>query len=215
MYRRRDGGGAPFRRASGTRSRVLRDGAWHEMPLRRRRALATSFRLSAGDLVPADGASARVARPLRSAIDADGRVAARPTRRPGAADGDRDGPRCAESACSSARRSSAAPATAIVDGHRAQDGVRRHRRRACGSRAPETEFERGLRRFSLLILRTTVVAGAVHPADGHRRSTHDAFEIAAVRGRAGRRADAGVPADDRARSRSRRARCAWRATRSS
>ena len=48
-------------------------------------------------------------------------------------------------------------ATALVVATGPEDGVRRHRRAAARRRAPETEFERGLRRFGLLILRTTVV----------------------------------------------------------
>ena len=115
------------------------------------------FRLSAGDLVPADARllesrdlSVQQSMLTGESLPADkhastaaaGRARPAPTRR---------------ISCSSARRSSAAPATALA----IATGPRRRCSATspcgCGRRAPETEFEHGLRRFSLLILRTTVV----------------------------------------------------------
>ena len=134
---------------------VLRDGAWLETSLANV-VPGDVFRLSAGDLVPADarllesrdlsvqqsmltGESLPADKtPLPTAERQRGRV---PTRR---------------TSCSSAPRSSAARErrSPSPPGPKTMFGDIAERLR---TRAPETEFEHGLRRFSLLILRTTVV----------------------------------------------------------
>ena len=66
------------------------------------------------------------------------------------------------------------------------------------TRAPETEFERGLRRFSLLILRTTVVLVLFILLVSIALQARP-VRVAAVRRRPGGRPHAGVPADDQLR----------------
>src|SRR4029079_7430332 len=111
------------------------------------------FRLSAGR----GRAPARVARSFRSAIDADRRVAPPPRRllptsiAPDAA----TDPNASHLVfLGTSVVSGTGTGLAIATGPKTMFGDIALR---LGSRVPETEFEHGLRRFSLLILRTTVV----------------------------------------------------------
>ena len=133
---------------------VLRDGAWQETPLRNV-VPGDVFRLSAGDLVPADARllesrdlSVQQSMLTGESLPADKAAAVTPS-------GDDAAP-TRPIWCSSARRSSAARARRWPS-----PPVRRRcsatSRCGWGAASPETEFEHGLRRFSLLILRTTVV----------------------------------------------------------
>ena len=133
------------------RWRLARDAAAERRPWRRLPAVGRRPR--AGRC-----AAAGVARSLRSAIDADRRIAAgrqeassRRTRirrkRPG---------RTRRISCFLGTSVVSGTGTALATGDRAEDDFGDIAVRL-GSRAPETEFEHGLRRFSLLILRTTVV----------------------------------------------------------
>ena len=67
--------------------------------------------------------------------------------------------------------------------------------RRLGSRPPVSDFEHGLRRFSLLILRTTIalVLFILRRVAG---SSSRSVRIVAVRRRPGRRSDTGVSSDD-------------------
>ena len=88
---------------------VLRDGQWQEIPLRVV-VPGDVFRLSAGDLVPADGRLDRIERSVRSAVDAHGRIAAGRQARSAAAISDETGP-TRRISCFWARPWSAAPAS--------------------------------------------------------------------------------------------------------
>jgi Mg2+-importing ATPase len=133
---------------------VLRDGAWLETPLRNV-VPGDLFRLSAGDLVPADARllesrnlSVQQSMLTGESIPAD-KVAS-------AVEHDQtigpDAPYLVFLGTSVV--SGTGTAVADATGPRTMFGDIAVRLR---SRAPETEFEHGLRRFSLLILRTTVV----------------------------------------------------------
>jgi P-type Mg2+ transporter len=132
---------------------VLRDGAWQETPIRTV-VPGDVFRLSAGDLVPADARllevknlSVQQSMLTGESIPADKSVGGTPN---GAA-----GPDAPDLVfLGTSVVSGTATAEAIATGPKTMFGDIAVR---LGSRTPETEFERGLRRFSLLILRTTVV----------------------------------------------------------
>lgn len=133
---------------------VLRDGTWQEVPIRSV-VPGDVVRLSAGDLVPAD-ARLLVSRDLSvqqamltgESLPVDKEVAA--------ADSPGDtGPNAGSLVfLGTSVVTGTATAVALATGPRTMFGDIAVR---LGAREPETEFERGLRRFSLLILRTTIV----------------------------------------------------------
>jgi Mg2+-importing ATPase len=147
---------------------VRRDGAWQEVPIR---AVVPGdvIRLSAGDLVPADAQllesrdlSVQQSMLTGESLPAD--KAARQTTAAGApgtasapgapAPGVPGGPDAPELVfLGTSVVSGTGIALALATGPKTMFGDIATR---LASRAPETEFERGLRRFSLLILRTTV-----------------------------------------------------------
>jgi Mg2+-importing ATPase len=135
---------------------VLRDGAWHELP-RQQLVPDDLIRLSAGDLVPADARliEAKDLHVQQAALTGE----ALPVEKSAAADG----------------RQAAAPAAASDDAHQVFLGTSvisgtgiavvtatgnatayGEIARRLAARAPETEFERGMRSFSVLITRTIV-----------------------------------------------------------
>ena len=134
---------------------VLRDGAWLEAPLRDV-VPGDVFRLSAGDLVPADARllESRDLSVQQSMLTGESLPAdkAAPAAVPDAAVTDPNAPGLVFLGTSVV--SGTGTALAIATGPKTMFGDVAAR---LGSRAPETEFERGLRRFSLLILRTTIV----------------------------------------------------------
>jgi len=133
---------------------VLRDGAWLETPLRNV-VPGDVFRLSAGDLVPADARllesrdlSVQQSMLTGESLPADKMVS-------GAGHDSATGPDAPELVfLGTSVVSGTATALATATGPKTMFGDIAVRLR---TRAPETEFEHGLRRFSLLILRTTVV----------------------------------------------------------
>jgi Mg2+-importing ATPase len=132
---------------------VFRDGAWQETPLRNV-VPGDVFRLSAGDLVPADARlvesrdlSVQQSMLTGESLPADKAAAAAPSGTTGP-----DAPDLVFLGTSVV--SGTGTAVAVATGPKTIFGDIAARLR---SRAPETEFEHGLRRFSLLILRTTVV----------------------------------------------------------
>ena len=134
---------------------VLRDGAWVETPLRNV-VPGDVFRLSAGDLVPADARllasrdlSVQQSMLTGESLPAD--KAASSEAGPERAT-DPDAPHLVFLGTSVVSGTGTALATATGPSSVFGDIAVR-----LASRVPETEFERGLRRFSLLILRTTVV----------------------------------------------------------
>ena len=156
-----------LREAVAPTATVLRDGAWVELPRReswsRAIVIARGRRPRAGRRPPARGA-----RPARPAGGADRRVAA--GREGGRAD--------LAAAASTAGRG---PEPRLPRAPRSSAGRRRPwwwppggRPRSATSRPgsptrpPETEFERGIRRFGLLIMRTVVFPRAVR-VRGQRR----------------------------------------------
>ena len=133
---------------------VLRDGQWQEIS-RRTVVPGDVLRLSAGDLVPADGRLIE-SRDLsvQQSMLTGGIVTRRQTCIGGGGARERDRPGCTASGlpghvCGERHRHAIAMAT----GPRTLFGDVAAR---LGTRAPESEFEHGLHRFSLLILRTTV-----------------------------------------------------------
>ncbi len=133
---------------------VLRDGAWVETPLRNV-VPGDVFRLSAGDLVPADARllesrdlSVQQSMLTGESLPADKMASA------ATPDGatDPNAPHLVFLGTSVV--SGTGTAVAVATGPKTMFGDIAVR---LGSRVPETEFEHGLRRFSLLILRTTVV----------------------------------------------------------
>jgi len=133
---------------------VERDGAWIEIPVRNV-VPGDVFRLSAGDLVPAD-ASLLESRDLsvqQSMLTGESLPAdkhASPS-----AESNVSGPDAPHLVfLGTSVVSGTATALAIATGPKTMFGDIAVRLR---TRPPETEFEHGLRRFSLLILRTTVV----------------------------------------------------------
>ena len=133
---------------------VLRDGAWLETPLRNV-VPGDVFRLSAGDLVPADARllESRDLSVQQSMLTGESLPADKMASAAGP-DGatDPNAPHLVFLGTSVVSGTGTALATAT--GPKTMFGDIAVR---LGSRAPETEFEHGLRRFSLLILRTTVV----------------------------------------------------------
>ena len=132
---------------------VLRDGTWQETPLRSV-VPGDVFRLSAGDLVPADARlvesrdlSVQQSMLTGESLPADKAAAITP----GGATGP-DAPDLVFLGTSVV--SGTGTAVAVSTGPKTIFGDIAVRLR---SRAPDTEFELGLRRFSLLILRTMVV----------------------------------------------------------
>lgn len=131
---------------------VCRDGAWQELPLREV-VPGDAIRLSAGDSVPAD-ARLQDSRDLAvqqsmltgESLPADKTVAVED----GSSTSGPDSPGLVFLGTSVV--SGTATAIVTATGPRTLFGDIALR---LGSRAPETEFENGLRRFSLLILRTT------------------------------------------------------------
>jgi Mg2+-importing ATPase len=131
---------------------VLRDGAWQETPLRNV-VPGDVFRLSAGDLVPAD-AQLREAKNLsvqQSMLTGESLPAEKAATATPSAVSSPDAPDLVFLGTSVV--SGTGTAMAIATGPKTMFGDIAVR---LGSRVPETEFEHGLRRFSLLILRTTV-----------------------------------------------------------
>jgi Mg2+-importing ATPase len=133
---------------------LLRDGAWVETP-RREVVPGDVFRLSAGDLVPADGRllESRDLSVQQSMLTGE----SLPADKEASADAanemtDPNAPHLVFLGTSVV--SGTGTALAIATGPKTMFGEIAVRLR---TRAPETEFEHGLRRFSLLILRTTVV----------------------------------------------------------
>jgi Mg2+-importing ATPase len=131
---------------------VLRDGTWQETPLRNV-VPGDAFRLSAGDLVPADARliasrdlSVQQSMLTGESLPADKAAAATPSGATGP-----DAPDLVFLGTSVV--SGTGTAVAIATGPKTMFGDIAVRLR---SRAPETEFEHGLRRFSLLILQTTI-----------------------------------------------------------
>ena len=133
---------------------VLRDGAWLETPLRNV-VPGDVFRLSAGDLVPADARllesrdlSVQQSMLTGESLPADKSACA-------AGHDDTIGPDAPHLVfLGTSVVSGTGTALAVATGPKTMFGDIAVR---LGSRVTETEFERGLRRFSLLILRTTVV----------------------------------------------------------
>ena len=132
---------------------VLRDGAWQETPLRNV-VPGDVFRLSAGDLIPADARlvesrdlSVQQSMLTGESLPADKAVAITPSGTTGP-----DAPDLVFLGTSVV--SGTGTAVALATGPKTMFGDIAARLR---TRAPETEFEHGLRRFSLLILRTTIV----------------------------------------------------------
>ncbi len=134
---------------------VLRDGAWIETPLRNV-VPGDVFRLSAGNLVPADARllesrdlSVQQSMLTGESLPAD-KMASAATPEGGTADPNAPG----RVFLGTSVVSGTGTALALATGPKTVFGDVAVR---LESRVPETEFERGLRRFSLLILRTTVV----------------------------------------------------------
>jgi Mg2+-importing ATPase len=134
-------------------STVLRDGQWQEVPLRIV-VPGDLVRLSAGDLVPADSRlveardlSVQQAMLTGESLPADKHVGPSDTIAGGA-----DDPTLVFLGTSVV--SGTGVAVALATGPRTVFGEIAGR---LGTRAPTSEFEHGLRRFSLLILRTTIV----------------------------------------------------------
>jgi Mg2+-importing ATPase len=127
---------------------VLRDGEWRELP---RRAIVPGdvVRLSAGDLVPADACllSARDLHVQQAALTGESLPAEKEAGAP------EDDPRGMVWLGTSVV-SGTATARVVATGSATQFGDVVER---LGTRPPETEFERGLRRFGLLIARTVLV----------------------------------------------------------
>ena len=133
---------------------VLRDGAWLETPVRNV-VPGDVFRLSAGDLVPADGRllesrdlSVQQSMLTGESLPADKEASA------AAPEGTTDPNAPNLVFLGTSVVSGTGIALAVATGPKTMFGEIAVRLR---TRAPETEFEHGLRRFSLLILRTTVV----------------------------------------------------------
>ena len=132
---------------------VLRDGAWQETSLRTV-VPGDVFRLSAGDLVPADARllESRDLSVQQSMLTGESLPADKTTAAPNEASTGPDAPHLVFLGTSVVSGTGTAVATAT--GPKTMFGDIAVR---LGSRAPDTEFENGLRRFSSLILRTTVV----------------------------------------------------------
>jgi Mg2+-importing ATPase len=137
---------------------VVRDGVWRETPLREV-VPGDVFRLSAGDLVPADGRllesrdlAVQQSMLTGESLPADKNATAAGPDKSTDGGADPNAPNLVFLGTSVV--SGTATVLAIATGPKTVFGDIAVR---LASRVPETEFERGLRRFSLLILRTTVV----------------------------------------------------------
>jgi Mg2+-importing ATPase len=121
---------------------ALRDGGWREIPFRTV-VPGDVLRLSAGDLVPADGRllESRDLSVQQSMLTGESLPADKHAAAAGSAETGPDAPQLVFLG------------TSVMSGTATMFGDVAVR---LGMRAPESEFERGLRRFSLLILRTTV-----------------------------------------------------------
>jgi Mg2+-importing ATPase len=132
---------------------VCRDGRWREIPIREVVA-GDLIRLSAGDLIPADArlVESRDLSVQQSALTGESLPAAKDAHAAGADASGPDDPRLVFLGTSVV--SGTATAVAAATGPKTMFGGIAERLQ---QRAPETEFERGLRRFSFLILQSTVV----------------------------------------------------------
>lgn len=133
---------------------VERDGQWHELP-RREVVPGDLIRLSAGDLVPADGRliSARDLHVQQAALTGESfPVEKEATSTPADAPLKLDDPSTVF--LGSSVVSGTATARVVATGSRTAFGEIAAR---LGRRAPETEFERGTRRFGLFITQTVIV----------------------------------------------------------
>lgn len=151
---------------------VLRDGAWAEIPLRQI-VPGDVFRLSAGDVVPADARllDSRNLSVQQSMLTGESLpVDKTATPAPGAADAGPEAPRLVFLGTSVVSGIATAIVTATGPSTLFGDIATR-----LTTRPPETEFEHGLRRFSLLILRTTVLLVLFIVLVGISMK-HDAFE---------------------------------------
>jgi len=152
---------------------VRRDGQWQEIPLPGV-VPGDVFRLSAGDLVPADGRliesrdlSVHQSMLTGESLPADKHASA------AEAHGEETGPDAPHLVfLGTSVVSGTATVAATATGAATLFGDIAAR---LGTRAPETEFEHGLRRFSLLILRTTVALVLFIVLVGAALK-HDAFE---------------------------------------
>jgi Mg2+-importing ATPase len=131
---------------------ALRDGGWREIPFRTV-VPGDVLRLSAGDLVPADGRllESRDLSVQQSMLTGESLPADKHAAAAGSAETGPDAPQLVFLGTSV--MSGTATMVAVTTGAKTMFGDVAVR---LGMRAPESEFERGLRRFSLLILRTTV-----------------------------------------------------------
>jgi P-type Mg2+ transporter len=132
---------------------AFRDGQWQEVPLRVV-VPGDLIRLSAGDLVPADSrlVEARDLSVQQSMLTGESLPVDKHAGQPHAVATGADDP--AFLFLGTSVVSGTGTAVALATGPRTLFGDIARR---IGTRAPESEFERGLRRFSLLILRTTIV----------------------------------------------------------
>jgi P-type Mg2+ transporter len=151
---------------------VLREGVWLETPLRNV-VPGDVFRLSAGDLVPADARllesrdlSVQQSMLTGESLPADKMASAT------APEGATDANAAHVVFLGTSVVSGTGTALAIATGSKTMFGDVAAR---LASRVPETEFERGLRHFSLLILRTTVVLVLFIVLTGIALK-HDAFQ---------------------------------------
>ena len=143
-----------LRRSVNPTATVLRDGVWQEAPLRTV-VPGDVFRLSAGDLVPADARllGSRDLTVQQSMLTGESLPADKIAATAGQDETvGPDAPHLVFLGTSVVSGTGTAVATATGPSTMFGDISVRLR-----SRAPETEFEHGLRRFSLLILRTTVL----------------------------------------------------------
>jgi len=128
---------------------ALRDGCWQEVP---RREIVTGdlVRLSAGDLVPADARllQARDLHVQEAALTGESLPAEKTV---SAADGAPSGVRADYVYLGTSIVSGTARAVVVATGHRTAFGDVVAR---LAARPPETEFERGTRRFGMFIMRT-------------------------------------------------------------
>jgi Mg2+-importing ATPase len=134
---------------------VMRDGRWQELALRQV-VPGDLVRLSAGDLVPADAQliESRDLSVQQSMLTGESLPADKAALTAGQR-ADTEGPDAAHLVfLGTSVVSGTGTAVVVATGPRTMFGDIAVRLRA---RAPETEFEHGLRRFSLLILRTTVL----------------------------------------------------------
>jgi Mg2+-importing ATPase len=125
---------------------ALRDGEWTVIP-RRELVVGDVIRLAAGDLVPADGRLLEVAHVYVQEAALTGE--SMPAEKSGSGTGDESRVFLGTSLVSGT-----AKALVTATGRATQlGGIASH----LASRPPETEFERGTRRFGLLIMRTVVL----------------------------------------------------------